>query len=60
MFCICIHFSNSLADYIAYRTENDRFGGVLEEHPPRLRKVEGSISGRVIQKTIKMVVMAAI
>ena len=37
-----------------------RLGGEVVERPPRLREVAGSIPGRVILKTSKMVVMAAL
>ena len=34
-----------------------RLGGVVEECPPRMREVAGSIPGRVITKSLKTVVI---
>ena len=38
----------------------NRHAGVFVERPPRVREVVGSIPGRVIPKTLKMVVMTAL
>ena len=42
-----------------FQRSRDRLGGGESERSHRVREVLGSISGRVIPKTLKMVVMAA-
>ena len=44
-------------EYTMFSSSMYRLGGVVEERPPRQREVAGSIPGRVIRNTFKIVVI---